>query len=145
MANITSMTTPAETMKAGKITAKLRDAVPVSFMVGEDERIRYRNIEIPQALKELPIIRFGFHILGDGKIEFELHFAEGILPREFPAKRERQHRKQTQKTAAESSKSTSPEIKTAPEPHAAPTPPLTKTPSIASKPLASAKSKRTAQ
>lgn len=87
------MTQATGNMKAGKITAKLRDAVQVSFMVGADEMARYRNIEIPDALKEIPITHFGFYILGDGKIEFQLHFAEGTLPKEFPAKRERQARK----------------------------------------------------
>ena len=40
------------TMKAGKITAKLRDAVPVRFMVENEEVKQYKNIDIPDVLKE---------------------------------------------------------------------------------------------
>ena len=38
-------------MKTGKITAKLRDAVPVCLMVNGEEVKRYKNIELPDALK----------------------------------------------------------------------------------------------
>ena len=34
-------------MECGKLTAKLRDAVPVCFMVNDHEVKRYKNIEIP--------------------------------------------------------------------------------------------------
>ena len=34
-------------MKTGKITAKLRDAVPVCLMVEGEEVKRYKNIELP--------------------------------------------------------------------------------------------------
>ncbi len=85
-------------MKAGKITAKIRDAVQVSFMENGDERARYKNIEIPDALKELEIKDFGFNVLGDGKIEFQLLFDRGILPEAFPSKRLKVTR--AQKTAA---------------------------------------------
>ena len=37
-------------MKAGQITAKLRDAVPVCFYTNDAEAIRYKNIEIPDSL-----------------------------------------------------------------------------------------------
>ena len=40
-------------MKTGKITAKLRDAVPVCLMVGGEEVKRYKNIELPDAIKEI--------------------------------------------------------------------------------------------
>ena len=40
------------TMKAKTITAKLRDAVPVRFMVDSEEVAQYRNIDIPDALTE---------------------------------------------------------------------------------------------
>ena len=38
------------TMKTGKITAKLRDAVPVCLMVNGEEVKRYKNIELPDEL-----------------------------------------------------------------------------------------------
>lgn len=114
MTNITSMTIPTETMKAGAITAKLRDAVHVSFMVNGDEVIWYKNIEIPKALKEYPVLRFGFRILAGGKLEFQLHFEEGVLPKEFPAKRERQHRKPKGEVALASAKGVALEPKTVP-------------------------------
>jgi hypothetical protein len=78
-------------MKAGTITAKIRDAVWVRLMEGETERIRYRNIEMPLALKGLEIQDFGFDVPTDisGKITFKLYFAEGGLPEEFPAPRPR--------------------------------------------------------
>ena len=42
-------------MKTGKITAKLRDAVPVCLMVNGEEVKRYKNIELPDMLKEVEI------------------------------------------------------------------------------------------
>ena len=38
-------------MKTGKITAKLRDAVPVCLMVNGKEVKRYKNIELPDELR----------------------------------------------------------------------------------------------
>jgi hypothetical protein len=78
-------------MKAGTITAKIRDAVWVRFMEGETERVRYRNIEMPLAFKDLEIQDFTFDLPTDasGKITFKLYFAEGVLPEEFPAPRPR--------------------------------------------------------
>ena len=80
------------TMQAKTITAKLRDAVPVRFMVEDAEVIRYRNIDIPDSLKELEITSFAFDTVTDGKITFQLFFAQGILPQEFPAIREKMTR-----------------------------------------------------
>ena len=40
-------------MKCGKLTAKLRDAVPVCFIEEGKEIKRIKNIEIPDAIKEL--------------------------------------------------------------------------------------------
>ena len=40
-------------MKCGKLTAKLRDAVPVRFYENGREIKRFKNIEIPDAIKEL--------------------------------------------------------------------------------------------
>jgi len=66
-------------MKAGTITAKLRDAVPVCFFENDAEQVRYKNIDIPDSLKELEITGFEFDVPADGKISFRLYFAPGIL------------------------------------------------------------------
>lgn len=76
-------------MNAGKITAKLRDAVPVCLMVNGEEVMRYKNIELPDAIKELEMLDFHFNVPLDGKITFEIHFAEGVLPEVFPEARTR--------------------------------------------------------
>lgn len=39
-------------MKTGRITAKLRDAVPVCLMVEGREVKRYKNIELPETFPE---------------------------------------------------------------------------------------------
>lgn len=80
-------------MKAGKITAKIRDAVKVRLMEDGKERMMYRNIDLPDAIKELEIMDFGFDTHLDGKIDFMLHFDKGILPEVFPAIREKGTRK----------------------------------------------------
>lgn len=54
-------------MKTGKITAKLRDAVPVCLMVEGKEVKRYKNIELPDAIKEIDMKDFHFYIPMDGK------------------------------------------------------------------------------
>ena len=74
-------------MKAGQITAKLRDAVPVHFFADGDDRIQYKNIEIPDILKTLEIMDFGFDVSEECKISFRLFFENGILPAEFPPAR----------------------------------------------------------
>jgi hypothetical protein len=92
-------------MKAGTITAKLRDAVQVRFFEDGAERIRFKNIEIPDALKELEIRDFAFDVPTDGssKITFQLFFDDGILPTEFPPARPRVSRaeKAAMKAAAQ--------------------------------------------
>ena len=45
-------------MKTGKITAKLRDAVPVCLMVNGEEVKRYKNIELPDELKAVEMTDF---------------------------------------------------------------------------------------
>ena len=74
-------------MKAGKITAKLRDAVPVCFIEDGIEVRQYKNIELPDELKELEIKDFHFNIPLDGKIVFHLIFDKGVLPEAFPPER----------------------------------------------------------
>jgi hypothetical protein len=44
-------------MECGKLTAKLRDAVPVCLMVNGREIRRYRNIEIPDVIKKRKNVR----------------------------------------------------------------------------------------
>lgn len=46
-------------MKAGKIMAKIRDAVKVRLMEDGKERMMYRNIDLPDAIKELEVMDFG--------------------------------------------------------------------------------------
>lgn len=76
-------------MKTGKITAKLRDAVPVCLMVEGEEVMRYKNIELPDMLKEVEMTDFHFNVHMDGKITFEIHYEQGVLPEVFPEARTR--------------------------------------------------------
>jgi hypothetical protein len=76
-------------MKAGQITAKLRDAVLVGFYEDGEEKAQYKNIDIPDSLKELDIMDFQFNVVPNGKITFRLFFEEGILPEVFPPIREK--------------------------------------------------------
>ena len=76
-------------MKTGKITAKLRDAVPVCLMVEGKEVKRYKNIELPDMLKEVEMSDFHFNVHMDGKITFEIHYEPGVLPEVFPEARAR--------------------------------------------------------
>lgn len=80
---------PSTKMKTGKITAKLRDAVPVCLMVNGEEVKRYKNIELPDMLKEVEMTDFHFNVHMDGKITFEIHYEEGVLPEVFPEARTR--------------------------------------------------------
>ena len=79
-------------MECGKLTAKLRDAVPVCFMVDGKEVKRFKNIEIPNEIKKLPYIDFKFDVPASGAITFKIHFAQGVLPEAWPEPRQRQHR-----------------------------------------------------
>ena len=74
-------------MKTGKITAKLRDAVPVCLMVESKELKRYKNIDLPDTLKEAEMLDFHFNVPADGKITFEISYAQGVLPEVFPEPR----------------------------------------------------------
>ena len=109
-------------MKTGKITAKLRDAVPVCLMVNGEEVKRYKNIELPDELKEVEMTDFHFNVHMDGKITFEIHYEEGVLPEVFPEARTRVSRaaKAAVKAAAQEStevmvvEAAEPEIEAAP-------------------------------
>ena len=74
-------------MKTGKITAKLRDAVPVCLMVEGQEVKRYKNIDLPDMLKEVEMLDFHFNVPEDGKITFEISYVQGVLPEVFPEPR----------------------------------------------------------
>lgn len=110
-------------MKTGKITAKLRDAVPVCLMVNGEEVKRYKNIELPDELKEVEMTDFHFNVHMDGKITFEIHYEEGALPEIFPEARTRVSRaaKAAAKAAAQEStevmavEAAEPKIEAAPE------------------------------
>ena len=99
-------------MKTGRITAKLRDAVPVCLMVEGKEVKRYKNIELPDALKEVEMVDFHFNVPMDGKITFEIHYEPGVLPEVFPEPRIRVTR--AAKAAAKAEREAAP-INEAPE------------------------------
>ena len=79
-------------MECGKLTAKLRNAVPVCFMVDGKEVKRYKNIEIPDEIKKLPYKAFDFNVPLTGAITFKISFEPGILPEVWPEKRQRKSR-----------------------------------------------------
>ncbi|MDL2318563.1 hypothetical protein LJC74_05755 [Eubacteriales bacterium OttesenSCG-928-A19] len=87
-------------MQVKKITAKIRDMVMVSLMESGDERHRYYNIELPDAIKELEMKEFDFHISADGKIDFQITFDQGILPKVFPEPKARKKRGEKATTPA---------------------------------------------
>ena len=80
-------------MEMGKLTAKLRDAVPVCFLVEGKEIKRYKNIEIPDELKNLGYQDFKFDVPVVGAITFKIAFAAGVLPDPMPGPRELKSRK----------------------------------------------------
>ncbi len=79
-------------MKCGKLTAKLRDAVPVCFIEEGKEIKRVKNIEIPDAIKELEYKEFKFDVPMSGAITFKIHFEPGTLPETWPEPRQRKTR-----------------------------------------------------
>ena len=79
-------------MKCGKLTAKLRDAVPVRFYENGKEVKRYKNIEIPDEVKELEFQDFKFDVPLNGAITFKIFFEQGILPEVWPEARQRRTR-----------------------------------------------------
>ena len=80
-------------MECGKLTAKLRDAVPVCFMVDGKEVKRYKNIEIPDEIKKLPFKAFDFNVPLTGAIIFQDQLRAGrVLPEVWPEKRQRKSR-----------------------------------------------------
>lgn len=79
-------------MKCGKLTAKLRDAVQVRFYENGREIKRYKNIEIPDAIKELEYTGFKFDVPDNGPITFKIFFKPGTLPETWPEARQRKTR-----------------------------------------------------
>ena len=79
-------------MECGKLTAKLRDAVPVCFIVDGKEVKRYKNIEIPDEITKLPFKAFDFNVPLTGAITFKISFEPGVLPEVWPEKRQRKSR-----------------------------------------------------
>ena len=79
-------------MECGKLTAKLRDAVPVCFIVDGKEVKRLKNIEIPNEIKKLPFTAFKFDVPQNGAITFKLMFEASVLPDEWPEPRQRKTR-----------------------------------------------------
>lgn len=110
-------------MKTGKITAKLRDAVPVCLMVEGKEVKRYKNIDLPDTLKEVEMLDFHFNVPADGKITFEISYAPGVLPEVFPEARAKMTR--AEKAAAKEAAKAAAEQEPTPEEN---TPAATKTP-----------------
>ena len=79
-------------MECGKLTAKLRDAVPVCFIEDGKEVKRFKNIEIPDEIKQLPFVDFKFDVPASGAITFKIMFEAGVLPDEWPEPRQRKTR-----------------------------------------------------
>lgn len=79
-------------MECGKLTAKLRDAVPVCFIENGKEVKRFKNIEIPDEIKKLPYQSFEFSVPVAGAITFKIMFEEGVLPEVWPEARARKSR-----------------------------------------------------
>lgn len=97
-------------MKCGKLTAKLRDAVPVIFIEGEQEVRRYKNIEIPDEIKQIEFTSFKFDVPEDGPITFKIYFEPDTLPEVWPENRARRHRiKRAERIATEAAAITEPE------------------------------------
>ena len=80
-------------MECGKLTAKLRDAVPVCFIENGKEVKRFKNIEIADEIKKLHYQDFEFSVPVTGAITFKIMFEEGVLPKVWPEARTRKTRK----------------------------------------------------
>ena len=93
-------------MKCGKLTAKLRDAVPVCFIEEGKEVKRVKNIEIPDAIKELEYKGFKFDVPMSGAITFKIYFEPGTLPEIWPEPRQRKARAKKDEIAAPASEDT---------------------------------------
>ena len=61
-------------MECGKLTAQLRDAVPVCLIEDGKEVKRFKNIEIPYDIKHLPFVDFTFDVPARGAITSTIMF-----------------------------------------------------------------------
>ena len=76
-------------MECRKLTAKLRNATPACFMVNDQEIYRYKNIVIPEEIKNLEFSIFRYDVLeDDGAIAFNIWFNNGVLSETWPTERE---------------------------------------------------------
>ena len=94
----------------------MRDAVPVCLMVEGQEVKRYKNIDLPDMLKEVEMLDFHFNVPEDGKITFEISYVQGVLPEVFPEPRAKMTRaeKAAAKAAAKAAEQESTAEVTAP-------------------------------
>ncbi len=76
-------------LRVRAITAKLRDAVIISLNEEGGEMARFKNIELPEALRDLPVEDYQFTKTIEGRLEFELYFKEGVLPKQMPEARQK--------------------------------------------------------
>lgn len=120
-------------LKVRTITAKLRDAVIISLNEDIGEIARFKNIELPEALRDLSVEDYQFTKTIDGKLEFELYFRPGVLPKEMPEPRPKVTReeKAAKKAIEEEKKAEAPERQApapaeAKKPEAATTEPMDK-------------------
>ena len=109
-------------MKCGKLTAKLRDAVPVCFIEEGKEIKRVKNIEIPDAIKELEYKGFKFDVPMSGAITFKIYFEPGTLPETWPEPRQRKTRAKKDKIAAPAGEDAAQEASEMPQEAADPQP-----------------------
>lgn len=109
-------------MKCGKLTAKLRDAVPVCFIEEGKEIKRVKNIEIPDAIKELEYKEFKFDVPMSGAITFKIYFETGTLPETWPEPRQRKTRAKKDKIAAPAGEDAAQEASEMPQEAADPQP-----------------------
>ena len=93
-------------MKCGKLTAKLRDGVPVCFIEEGKEIKRVKNIEIPDAIKDLEYNGFKFDVPLSGAITFKIYFEPGTLPEIWPEPRQRKARAKKDEIVAPARKDT---------------------------------------
>ena len=49
-------------------------------MVEGQEVKRYKNIDLPDMLKEVEMLDFHFNVPENGKVTFEINYAQGVLP-----------------------------------------------------------------
>lgn len=75
-------------------------------MVEGDEVIRYKNMELQDALKKIEVRDFHFNVHMDGKITFEIHYEQGAQFEFFPEPRARMAR-----GAKSAAKAEAPEVK----------------------------------